>query len=104
MKVVINDCHGGFDLSDAAYARLIELGPPFPVIKHRPMFGSSYCVAWKDEDRAHPAVVAVVEELGPAANGPHAKLKIVTIPDDVDWYIAEYGGLEWVAEKHRTWN
>ncbi len=25
------------------------------------------------------------------------------IPDDVKWQIEEYDGLEWIAEKHRTW-
>lgn len=25
------------------------------------------------------------------------------IPDDVEWEIEEYDGLEWVSEKHRTW-
>jgi hypothetical protein len=30
-------------------------------------------------------------------------LLIVEVPADVDWYIEEYDGLEWVAEKHRTW-
>jgi len=30
-------------------------------------------------------------------------LKIVEIPDDVDWEINEDDGSEWIAEKHRTW-
>ena len=25
------------------------------------------------------------------------------IPDDVEWYVEEYDGIEWVAEVHRTW-
>jgi len=31
-------------------------------------------------------------------------LKIVDIPDGVEWEIEEYDGMEWVAEKHRTWS
>ena len=27
----------------------------------------------------------------------------VSIPDDVEWQIEEYDGMEWVAEAHRTW-
>jgi hypothetical protein len=46
----------------------------------------------------------VVLELGEAANGRCAELKVVEIPDDVEWQIEEYDGLEWVAEKHRTWD
>ena len=30
-------------------------------------------------------------------------LKIVKIPYDVDWCIENSDGMEWVAEKHRTW-
>jgi hypothetical protein len=45
-----------------------------------------------------------VEELGEAANGSYARLKVVEIPDDVEWTIKEYDGDEWIAEKHRTWN
>jgi hypothetical protein len=54
--------------------------------------------------RADPLLVQVVEELGEFADGRHAELKIVEIPDDVEWQIDEYDGLEWVAEKHRTWS
>lgn len=33
----------------------------------------------------------------------YSKLKIVEIPDDVEWVIENYGGSEWISEKHRTW-
>jgi hypothetical protein len=29
---------------------------------------------------------------------------VIEIPDDVEWEVEEYDGLEWVAEKHRTWS
>jgi hypothetical protein len=45
-----------------------------------------------------------VEQLGEAANGEFAELKVVEIPDDAEWTIQEYDGDEWIAEKHRTWN
>jgi len=48
-------------------------------------------------------LVKVVEELGVKANGNYAKLKIVEIPDNVEWQIEKYDGMEWVAEKHRKW-
>jgi hypothetical protein len=56
-----------------------------------------------DLDRTDPDLVAVVQELGKEAEGSCAELKIVEIPDDVEWQIEEYDGSEWVAEKHRTW-
>ena len=42
-------------------------------------------------------------ELGELANGPNAELKVVEIPDGIDWTIEEYDGVEWIAEVHRTW-
>ncbi len=49
-------------------------------------------------------LIQTVFELGDRASGDHAELKIVEIPEDVDWIIEEYDGKEWVAEKHRTWS
>jgi hypothetical protein len=57
----------------------------------------------RDLARDDPCLVQVVEQLGAGANGRHADLKVVEIPDDVNWYIEEYDGREWVAERHRTW-
>ena len=95
MKVVINNCYGGFSLSDAGIARYLELKG----------------IGWPNADfydrdipRDDAALIRVVEELGDAANGACADLKIVEVPDDVDWYIEEYDGNEWVAERHRTWS
>jgi hypothetical protein len=58
----------------------------------------------RDVARDDPHLIQVVEELGELADGRFAQLKIVEIPDDVEWQIDEYDGLEWVAEKHRTWS
>jgi hypothetical protein len=38
-----------------------------------------------------------------ASFGSFSELKIVNIPDDVEFQIEEYDGNEWVAEKHRVW-
>lgn len=93
MKVVINSCHGGFELSDKAVALLAK------------KCGCSVENICKyDFDRADPVLVKVVEELGAEANGSFAKLKIVEIPDNVEYQIDEYDGEEWVAERHRTWS
>jgi len=56
-----------------------------------------------DIERDDPILIQVVEELGEKANGMCASLKIVEIPDDVDWEISEYDGNEHVAQKHQTW-
>jgi hypothetical protein len=28
---------------------------------------------------------------------------VIEIPDDVEWIIVDYDGMEHIAEKHRTW-
>lgn len=91
MKVVINRCFGGFGLSDEALARYNELA------------GTNLEHQW-GQDRADPFLVQVVEELGAKANDICADLKIVDIPDDVEWYVHDYDGLESVYEKHRIWD
>jgi len=91
-KVVINTCHGGFGLSAAAeskYRELAGITDPIFYSRHIP------------RDSEH--LIAVVELMGRAADGGYAELKIVDIPDDVNWCIEEYDGREWVAERHRTW-
>lgn len=65
---------------------------------------------WKDlviDDsyikRDDPDLVLVVQELGEKANGQHAKLTIIEIPDGVDYFIDEYDGMEFIHENHRSW-
>jgi hypothetical protein len=57
----------------------------------------------RDVARDDPDLLAVVEELGDAASGRFAKLRIVEIPVDVEWSVEEYDGLEHIAEVHQTW-
>lgn len=66
---------------------------------------SRYWESWiRGEGRQHPLVVRVIEELGSAvASGRHAELKVVEVPDGIEYEIDEYDGIEHIAEKHRTW-
>jgi hypothetical protein len=105
MKVVINTVHGGFGLSEKAMLELERRG-----VIELLRTDSTFCpilIDEPDEDsnkfRSHPEIIKIVEEMGEDSFGDYAKLEIVEIPDDIDWYIEEYDGLEWVAEKHRTW-
>lgn len=121
MKVVINRCHGGFSLSHEAIMLFAEkkgmkLFPKegeygfitywtLPPEKRKEL-NKTYAEETffhRDVSRDDPNLVAVVQELGSAANGKFAALEIIEIPDDVDWEVQEYDGLEWIAEKHRTW-
>ena len=48
-------------------------------------------------------LIKVIETLQKESNDDLAELKIVEIPSDIEWEICDYDGIEWVAEKHRTW-
>lgn len=117
MKVVINSCFGGFGLSNEAFERLLELkGIEWEYGSDSVFGGANYYekghvgddayYLWDiglTKDRTDPNLITVVEEFGDKANSRFSELKIVEIPDDVEWDIVEYDGTEWVAEKHRTW-
>lgn len=67
----------------------------------------SYSWHLRDDDdlpRHHPLLIECVETLGDDADGACASLKVVEIPDGVDYEVEEYDGNEWVAEKHRRWS
>jgi len=68
-------------------------------------FAKSNALYFSDRDiaRNDPLLLQVIRELKTKADGQCATLKIVTIPDGVDWQIEEYDGAEHIAEKHRTW-
>ena len=119
MKVVINQDFGGFSLSKEAFEMLLKRkGIEYEIVSST-TFGylkeSFYRKGHAGDDkyylsdysyienRVDEDLVAVVETLGSAANGPCASLKIVEIPEEVNWYIEEYDGREHVAERHRTW-
>lgn len=134
MKVVINTCYGGFSLSPLAIKRLAELnGKECFFFKQNYSEGQStyiktdnpedlglffhassvenfdpenseHYLDQRPDDRADPLLIQVVKELGKKADGACAKLKIVNIPDGIQWHIDEYDGMECVAENHQTWS
>lgn len=116
MKIVINKCYGGFGgISYTAAKLLIDRG--WKVSDGFTEDGGDYVdkdakiLLWRKEysiiesnvSRTDKDLVEVVEILGGDADGTYSSYSVVEIPDDVDWQIDEYDGLEWIAEKHRTW-
>jgi len=118
MKIVINSCFGGFGLSDAAFEDLMtRKGVAWEKQVNSYITAYDYYDAGHleedehylsyrqfTENRADPDLVAVVEQFGKDVNTSYSELKIVDVPDDVEWFIVEYDGLEHVAEEHRTWS
>jgi len=110
MKVVINSDFGGFGLSDDGMREYLkrkgfeysEEGPDKYGFYHFIVNGEylyDFQIA-RDDD----VLVSVIEEMGEKAMGKFAALKIVEIPDNINWYVHEYDGREHVAERHRTWS
>jgi hypothetical protein len=138
MKIVINTCFGGYNLSHEAvlaYCKLknIQVWPEkddfywnywiVPLenrvaqkshdefyllpLAERVAHNEAYVAQtfnYRDIARNDPTLVQIVEQLGQAAWGDLSELKVVEVPDDVDWYISEFDGKERVAERHRVWD
>ncbi len=123
MKVVINTDFGGFGLSDQAFERYLTLkGIEFDKFPTKHLNGNDYWVkgtyhpsdddekpsdgkylSHYDVERNDPHLIQAIEELGEKANGQHAKLSVIEIPDGIEYSIEEYDGAEHIAEKHRKW-
>ena len=124
MKIVVNHCYGGFSISLEAARFMAARGNEQAIVEVKEYDDKSsgkvdlgeiekkYDIRWygygytdngDGYKRNDPDLVAAVETLGEKADGMCASLVIVDVPDDVDWYIDEYDGMEHVAERHRTW-
>lgn len=91
MKIAINRCYGGFELSKEAYDFL-------------GLEWDGHGFAYSDHDRrTDPKLIECIETLGKKANGSYSELAVVEIPDDVEYEITEYDGAEQVKEVHRIW-
>lgn len=91
MKIVVNKCYGGFSLSKKAY-KLLGL--------EWDGYGYKYSA---EDKRTDEKLIKCVETLGEEANGRFARLRVVEIPDDIEWEIYDYDGIETIHEKHRSW-
>ena len=93
------DYYSWVDVGDG-YEASVFIGKPSDMLKKD---GIIYDFPGRSADRGHPDLIQVIEDLGDGANGACAQIKIVEIPDGVDYSIEEYDGIEWIAEKHETW-
>ena len=118
-KVVINNCYGGFSLSEKAFVEYLKRKGINCVTKVNEFgFVEFYKNSISDENyishydyvspsnlsiREDPDLIEIIEELGEESFGMFAYLKIVEIPDDVVYEITEFDGSETIREKCRTW-
>ena len=97
MQVVINTSYSNFAISPDAIS-LIQKKIKNPKAKSQI---NAYSF---DNDRCNPLLVEAVQKLGAKANGLYTTLKIVEIPDDVEWRVDAINGKEVIREKHRIWS
>ena len=131
MKIILNKCYGGFDVSDKAYElyaekKGISLYRYYNDYKNKKMHKGSGVITyyftkdfgdnvetdkidWKtdlylnDEYRDDPILIEVVEELGKKASGSCGNLVVVEIPDGMDYVIDDDDGIETLHENVRMW-
>lgn len=131
MKIILNKCYGGFDVSDKAYElyaekKGISLYRYWDDYKSKTMYKGSGLITYyftkdfgdsietdkidwttnlylNDGHRDDLTLVEVVEELGDKASGSYGNLVVVEIPDDMNYVIDEYDGIETLHENVRTW-
>jgi hypothetical protein len=114
MQVVINKCYGGFSISEEAIELYFKL-KKWKLIKEEDKLFSYSIHYYKNKKsdknyisnyrfkRNDKTLIKVVRKLGKKANGRFADLKIIKIPDGINWDIEEYDGIENICEIHRTW-
>lgn len=110
-KIVINTSLGGFTLSREAFLIMRERCNEHALAE--PDFGEFWDDgSVRDEEadgflcgvpRNDPDLVRVVEELGEKSWGPVSELKIIDVPENVEWTIDDDNGKERIHEKHRVW-
>jgi len=105
MKVLVNDCYGGYGISlEAEQLYFTKKGISFELLEEKYGRGK-YLIdgeeVYAELDRDDPILIEVVEEIGSErASGIHAELSISEIPDGCDYSIHEYDGTEYIDS---TW-
>lgn len=63
----------------------------------------NYHLYLSEEHREDPILIEVVEELGEEASGKFGELVVVEIPDDLEYTIDNYDGIETLHEDVPVW-
>ncbi len=109
MKVVLNKCFGGFSISQEAAELMSKNGcerakKELEESKDDSFYGYGYVEGMDGGyDRTSTYLINAVETLGKKSWGRCAELKVVEIPDGIEYDIADYDGIETLHEKHRSW-
>jgi hypothetical protein len=100
MKIVINSRLGGFSITRDIGKRMGT-----PDVDSWKMGCNEYFGIKNGhfrEFRTHPVLVSAVEECKEAGENI-GDLKVIDIPDDAQWSIGEYEGIEYVYDIRHYW-
>ncbi len=112
MKLVINASIGGYLVSKKLFDILLKAKVPGAIEEEElrlTLLDGDYDYQACYIERDDPELIKAVELLGDKAGGsifggkPQI-LKIIEIPDDIEWYIDDLeDGREIIREQHRIW-
>ena len=92
MKIVINSFWGGFYLSEK-------------VIKEYEKRTGKEFRDYYYSQRSDPVLIEIIERIGVnRAGSGSAELKIVEVPDGIEYTILDYDGVETIVEIGHFWN
>ena len=91
MKIAINTCYGEFSLSKKAYK---YLGLKWGVDDCREFI----------KNRTNSKLIECIEKLGKDSYSHMTRLKIIDIPENIEYEITSDCGVETVREIHRSWS
>ena len=98
MKVVLSKSRGNLLLTEPAIRNLAHRKGIT-----RDQLWSSF--KWfRKESRTDLDLVGVVEELGKLASSPHAELRVVEVPNGIEWELVSINDIEVVVEKGHRWS
>lgn len=129
MRVVLNQCYGGFDLSQKALEWLVDKGWKFTTFNENDLpinpqaellykpIGSTFgnipegnlAINWWKYDqsdvpfRSNPEIISVVEELKEESFGRGSKLNVEEVDDDYFWEIKSHDGMESLYGKEKVY-
>jgi hypothetical protein len=101
MKIVVNKCFGGFGVSEAVYK---ELGMEWDGYGY--LYNEDFGIESDNYNayRTNKKLIEAIERIGEkTASGAMAELRVVEIPDGIEFDINNYDGIETVHENHRSW-
>lgn len=102
-KIVINVTYGGFSLDKEVFFTMVLLGYKPSDNQFKLLNPDLEDWYFYDEiERHNEFFVKAVEVL--QKEGKCKNLRVVEIPSDVEYFIQDYDGREWIAEIHRTWH